>query len=163
MKRLVLILGPFMLATVLLLQSAMAEGAGLQAAPRGNAATQRTGTLSANGNGTIKYEGSGTVRGDAYRGVRNDAYCTLVVRGAQQINVTQYASRTTLRDGSVRFTGVQGFFQAVGNRLSVSYEGRDISLIASGKGIVYLRGQGRYWLNNRLMGPWTPRPIMIGR
>jgi len=152
-----------MLATVLLLQSALAEGAGLQAAPRGSASAQKIGTLTANGNGMIRFDGSGTVRGDAYRGVRNDAYCTLVVRGAQQINVAHFATRTTLRDGSVRFTGVQGLFQAVGTRLAVAYEGRDISLIATGQGTANLRGQGRYWLNNRLMGAWPGRPIIIGR
>jgi hypothetical protein len=85
----------------------------------------------------------------------------LRVRGADAVLVEAFASRETLKDGSVLFRGVRGPFSVTGRTFTLWLAGDDLRLAATGDGIAFLKGHGRFRVDGRALRGWTLRGIHV--
>jgi hypothetical protein len=85
----------------------------------------------------------------------------LRVRGADAVTVEAYASRETLKDGSVLYRGVRGSFSVSGKTFTVWLAGDDLRITATGDGIALLKGHGKFRVDGRIIRGWTLRGIHV--
>jgi hypothetical protein len=85
----------------------------------------------------------------------------LRVRGADAVIVQVYASRETLKDGSLLYRGVRGSFSASGKTFTLWLAGDDLRFVATGDGIALLKGHGKFRVDGRIMRGWTLRGIYV--
>jgi len=85
----------------------------------------------------------------------------LRVRGADAVTVEAYASRETLKDGSVLYRGVRGSFSVTGRTFTVWLAGDDLRITATGDGIALLKGHGKFRVDDRPIRGWTLRGIHV--
>ena len=85
----------------------------------------------------------------------------LRVRGADAVIVEVYASRATLKDGSVLYRGVRGSFSASGKTFTLWLAGDDLRFAATGDGVALLKGHGKFRVDGRISRGWTLRGIHV--
>jgi len=85
----------------------------------------------------------------------------LRVRGADAVTVEAYARRETLKDGSVLYRGVRGSFSVSGKTFTLWLAGDDLRFAATGDGIAFLRGHGKFRVDARSIRGWTLRGIHV--
>lgn len=85
----------------------------------------------------------------------------LRVRGADAVIVEAYASRETLKDGSLLYRGVRGAFSLTGRTFTVWLAGDDLRFAATGDGVALLKGHGKCRVDGRAVRGWTLRGIHV--
>lgn len=80
---------------------------------------------------------------------RGDGYVTF--NGRRRL-----APRSGGRPRTVRIPRAEGRFYAAGSKISITLAGPHLSVSAAGRGMVRLRGDGQYAVNEGPLTPWSP-------
>jgi hypothetical protein len=107
------------------------------------------GTITAHGTGVASLQGSG------YIDISGHGVGTVWIAGADELNVEGEGYRHDFERG-VLLVGWEGQIHAAGERLIVRMVGGLIDFTATGRGVVFLKGEGWYRLGDR-EGRWFPR------
>lgn len=147
MKKQVFAIGLAVALTLILASVVYAEG------------VQGTGELHAWGDGLAGLRGDGevTVAGNGILYFRDH-------NGDAEWSVSSKGGRRDLLNGWIVYYGFDGTFEAQGSRITVVLSGYDVDLWATGTGVVMLRGNGEYEINDHHF-QWTAElePIRLGQ
>lgn len=112
------------------------------------------GVLYARGSGTAEISGDGRVE------IRSFGSGTVTITGAETIEARGDGNRLEMPDGSVKFTGWNGYIRAAGEDMTVSMAGSKIQFRAAGEGTATLKGHGSFRIGHH-SGRWTEGGITI--
>ncbi len=142
-KKLVLLL----LATLLVLSLSLPASAAV--------VKKGTGAIWAKGNGKALIEGRGSVRVSG-----NGVLVIKDLAGNARIKVRGYGKKVRLKDGTLVYYGFKGRAYVRGSHIKVKITGRNIRLLARGRGRVILKGQGIYKTRGK-RGKWSKQGTVI--
>jgi hypothetical protein len=114
------------------------------------------GGLAAAGRGSVRIHvpQDGTVTGTIRVG-------RLRVRGAEAVTVEKFATKETLKDGSVLYRGVQGSFSVGGKTFTLWMAGDGLRFTATGDGIAFLQGRGKFRVDDHAVRGWKLRGVHV--
>jgi len=109
------------------------------------------------GEGTIVAHGVGIamVRGDGRIDIRGHGVGVVWIAGAERLDVSGEGYRHDLERG-VLLVGWKGEIHAAGEKMTVRMVGGLIDFKATGRGFVFLKGEGWYRIGDQ-EGRWPPR------
>jgi hypothetical protein len=127
-------------------------------AQEGTASAVGTGTLTAEGDGIIKLRGSGTVAltGNGVLKIRDCGGDAVIDVQGQGLHTVRRIRNCVQH----KYVGFNGSATVTGRHIKVVARGRDLTLTASGKGGVILRGQGSYTIGDQT-GRWAERGVEV--
>jgi len=121
------------------------------AAKAGEATISGSGQLRAKGEGVAHCRGQGQVAFTLYGQGR------LVVRNRLSVSITATGQGHPKADGPIIvYAGYNGTVKVTGSKIDCRFSGGPVALAARGRGVVYLKGHGRYWTNRKGPFQWTP-------
>lgn len=109
------------------------------------------------GSGTLRARGSGLAILDCKEAdidITGHGVGVIVIKGAEVIEAQGRGRRVDLPNGVVHLVGWRGKVSVSGTDLRVLIEGVHIEFQVTGTGRVFLKGRGRYWVNER-DGTWN--------